>query len=187
MHLAALRQMGLVIDETHGRLNCYCEDELKGCEIALPMPSVGATENIMLAASTANGTTVIRNAAREPEIVDLADFLNSCGAKIYSAGESTITVEGVKKLNGAEHHVIPDRIVAATYMSAVAAAGGQIELANIIPAHLYPTLPVFEEAGCVIDMGKDYLKLASKKYPYRRISRISDRRATSGHGYDNIV
>jgi UDP-N-acetylglucosamine 1-carboxyvinyltransferase len=104
----------------------------------------------MLAASTAKGTTVIVNAAREPEITDLADFLNKCGARIMGAGESVITIEGVKELSGCEHSVIPDRIVAATIMAAAAVTGGEITINKISTLHLSPVIPVFQEAGCLL-------------------------------------
>lgn len=110
LHLKALRQMGMVINEFHGYLDCSVPARLKGTSIALSFPSVGATENIILAAALAEGTTVVNNAAREPEICDLCGFLNACGARISGAGEGRIVIEGVEKLTGTEHHVIPDRI-----------------------------------------------------------------------------
>ena len=116
LHLSALRQMGIEITEQHGELECVAVDGIKPSKIALSFPSVGATENIMLTAVKAKGTTLITNAAKEPEIVDLADFLNSCGAKISGAGESTIFIDGVEKLSGCNHSIIPDRIVASTLM-----------------------------------------------------------------------
>ena len=110
LHLDALRRMGAVITEKHGILRCECPGGLKGADIQLAFPSVGATENIMLAAALAKGDTVIRNAAREPEISDLAEFLNRCGARIRGAGSDTVFVEGVRELNGCEYTVMPDRI-----------------------------------------------------------------------------
>lgn len=107
LHLKALRQMGMVINEFHGYLDCTVPNRLQGASVALSFPSVGATENIILAAVLAKGTTVITNAAREPEISDLCGYLNACGAKIFGAGEGRITIEGVEKLTGTEHHVIP--------------------------------------------------------------------------------
>ena len=104
----------------------------------------------MLAACTAKGTTTVANAAREPEISDLADFLNGCGAKIHGSGESVITIEGVDGLTGTEHTVIPDRIAAATYMTAAAVTKGSLSLKNIIPAHMAPVLSPFQDAGCDI-------------------------------------
>lgn len=131
-------------------MNCSAESRLKGCDISLSFPSVGATENIMLAAATAQGTTVISNAAQEPEIIDLADFLNKCGAKIQDAGKSTIIIEGVEQLSGAEHTVIPDRIVATTYLCCAAATGGEIILTQADPEAISSVLPVMREMGCKI-------------------------------------
>jgi len=135
LHLSSLKQLGLSVDEERGYLDCEAKEGLTGCEIRLPIPSVGATENIMLAASTAKGKTVIHNAAREPEISDLADFLNRAGAKIRGAGESEIIITGVKKLNGAEHTVIPDRIAACTYLMAGAVTRGDVTLRKTEPEH----------------------------------------------------
>lgn len=161
LHLAALRKLGLVIQEDHGYLNGRCSGGLHGETIALSFPSVGATENVLLAAVTAKGTTTVINAAREPEIADLAAFLNQCGAKVHGAGESIIEVEGVDRLHGCEHTVIPDRIAAATYMAAAAATGGEVELRGIQRAHLTPVIPVFREAGCVIRETNETLLLRS--------------------------
>lgn len=159
LHLAALRRLGLSINEEHGFLDCRCTGRLHGETIALSFPSVGATENILLASATAEGTTTIINAAREPEITDLAAFLNRCGAKVRGAGESVLEVEGVAALHGCEHVVIPDRIVAATYMAAAAATGGDVELRHVCASHLSPVKPVFHEAGCEIRETGDSLIL----------------------------
>ena len=132
MHIKALRKLGAVIKERRGCLDCRVPHGLKGCEIALPFPSVGATEDIMLAACTADGTTTITNAAREPEIGDLADFLNRCGAQISGAGEGTVIIDGVNELKGCAHAVIPDRIVAATLISCAAVTGGDITLKGVV-------------------------------------------------------
>lgn len=160
LHLAALRQMGAVITEEHGYINCSAEGKLHGAEITLSFPSVGATENIMLAAVTAEGETRIHNAAREPEIMDLADYLTKCGAVIKGAGGSVITIEGVERLNPAEHRVIPDRIAAGTYLLAAAITGGEIILTHCIPRHMNGFLPVLESMGAKIYTygdGKIYL------------------------------
>ena len=130
LHLHALRKLGLSIREEHGVLDCTVSGRMQGANLTLSFPSVGATENILLAAATAEGTTVLTNAAREPEIADLADFLNRCGAKIRGAGEGVITVEGVDRLEACEHTVIPDRIVAATYLCCAAATGGDVRMAQ---------------------------------------------------------
>ena len=148
LHLKALRQMGMVINEFHGYLDCSVPARLKGTSIALSFPSVGATENIILAAALAEGTTVVNNAAREPEICDLCGFLNACGARISGAGEGRIVIEGVEKLTGTEHHVIPDRIAATTFMTAAAVTGGDLLLRRVVPDHLSQVIPMFQEAGC---------------------------------------
>lgn len=134
----------------HGVIDCTAPKGLKGTKIALSFPSVGATEDIMIAASTADGTTTIINAACEPEICDLADYLNSCGAKISGAGEGVVVIDGVSSLNGTQHTIIPDRIVAATLMSAAAVTQSKITLKGIVQSHLGTVIPVLEEAGCKI-------------------------------------
>ena len=163
LHLKALRQLGLIIGEDHGYLDCAVLNHLKGAFIALSFPSVGATENIILASVRAQGTTVITNAAREPEICDLADFLNACGARIYGAGEGTITIEGVKRLSGTEHTVIPDRIAATTFMTAAAITGGDLLLLDVLPAHLGPVIPMFEEAGCEMAISRGQLRILAPR------------------------
>lgn len=150
IHIAALKKLGARIEESGGRLRCLAPGGLHGAEIVLPFPSVGATENILLAAVCAEGETVVKNAAREPEITDLAAYLNRCGAKVYGAGEGTLRIEGGHPLHGAEHRVIPDRIWASTFLAAAAATGGEICLERACPQHLEPVLPVLEEAGCTI-------------------------------------
>ena len=163
IHLKALRRLGAVIKERHGCLDCRVPHGLKGAQIALPFPSVGATEDIILAACTAQGTTTITNAAREPEIADLADFLNKCGAKIYGAGESVIVIDGVHQLNGCDHAVIPDRIVAATLLSCAAVTGSDITLKGVIHSHLSGILPVFEDAGCTFSSCENELSIYAPK------------------------
>ena len=153
LHLNALAQMGAEISEAHGQIRCAVpKKRMHGCEIVLPIPSVGATENIMIAAATAKGQTIIRNAAREPEISDLARFLNECGAKIYGYGEGTVVINGVDCLSGCEHTVIPDRIVVSTYMAAAAVTGGDVVLQRVGPRHVDPTLPFFRQSGCQITL-----------------------------------
>ena len=158
LHLMALRKLGVSVDESGGFLACTCLD-LCGCEISLAFPSVGATENILLASALADGVTVIRNAAREPEIVDLADFLNKMGADIRRAGESTVVIHGVKHLHGCEHTVIPDRIAAATYLAAAAVTGGDITLLSVIPEHITPILHLFTEMGCFVTAEENTCRL----------------------------
>ena len=161
LHLEAMEKFGVMIEEGYGRLECTVEDGLKAANITLSFPSVGATENIILAASTAKGTTVIINAAREPEISDLADFLNGCGARISGAGESTVVIEGVQSLYGTEHTVIPDRIAAATYMASAAITQGSVTLRNIIPSHIGSVNSVLEEMGCDISINGRNLTLVA--------------------------
>ena len=148
LHLAALRQLGLYIREEGGLLRCRHGGRLKGCTVSLAFPSVGATENVVLAAVTAEGTTTVFNAAREPEIVDLCAFLTACGARIRGAGEGTLTIEGVERLHGCTHRVIPDRIETATYMAAAAMTGGSLILKDVCPDHIRAVIPAFEEMGC---------------------------------------
>jgi UDP-N-acetylglucosamine 1-carboxyvinyltransferase len=164
LHLSALQKMGVKITEEHGFLYCDASSGLKGTEIILSFPSVGATENIMLAAVKAQGTTVIHNAAKEPEISDLGDFLNGAGAKVYGCGSDTIYIEGVKKLSSTEHTIIPDRIVAATYISCAAVTGSKITLNNVMPSNMVACLSLFRESGCDITVkGKSLTVIAPKK------------------------
>lgn len=163
MHLSALRRMGAEITEKHGMLCCRSSGRLKGSDISLPFPSVGATENIMLAAVLADGTTVIRNAAREPEISDLASFLNKCGARIKGTGSDTVTVEGVSELGGCEYVIMPDRIVVCTMLSAVACAGGEISLIGAERRSVDAVIPVFEQMGCGIYACSDRLFAACSR------------------------
>lgn len=161
MHIKALKQLGAEISEQQGFIMCEAPNGLTGAKIALSIPSVGATENIMIAAATAKGTTTVINAAREPEISDLADYLNACGAKIHGAGEHTVVIDGVTELKGAEHSVIPDRITAATYMAATAVTQGKVLMKDVIPAHLGPIIPYFEETGCDISIRSSSLLLTA--------------------------
>ncbi len=151
LHISSLKKLGAVVCEESGMLNFTAPNGLNGAEISLSFPSVGATENIILAAVTARGTTVIHNAAREPEISDLADFLNSAGARIYGCGSDTVVIYGVRHLRNAEHTIIPDRIAAATYMAAAAITGSDITLTNVMPSHLVAVSDIFISAGCKIE------------------------------------
>ena len=151
LHLAALRRLGLEIEEERGRLNCRARGRLRGTAITLEQPSVGATENILMASATAQGTTVVVNAAREPEIVDLCAYLNACGARITGAGEGTVVIEGVDRLTGCRHEVIPDRIETVTYMAATAVTGGRVRLLRTDPDNIASVIPAFEEAGCRVE------------------------------------
>ncbi|MGE5632998.1 MAG: UDP-N-acetylglucosamine 1-carboxyvinyltransferase [Caulobacteraceae bacterium] len=162
IHLSGLKRLGAKVMEAHGYINCEC-DKLKGAEINLDYPSVGATENIMLAATTAEGITVIQNAAKEPEIIDLQNFLNGMGAKISGAGTSTVKIEGVKDFHDVEHTVIPDRIVAGTLMAAAAITGGNIVLNNVINEHLKSITSKLTESGCIITEYQNSLHIICSK------------------------
>ncbi|MDR1755285.1 MAG: UDP-N-acetylglucosamine 1-carboxyvinyltransferase [Eubacterium sp.] len=164
LHLAALRKMGVDIKEEHGFLDCRAEKGIQGAAISLTFPSVGATENIILAAVTAKGITEIHNAAREPEIIDLSEFLKKCGAKITGAGSGTIYIEGTAKLLSAEHEVIPDRIVAATYMCCAAITRGEIMLKKTNYRHISAIIPILEQIGCKVYLyDNDKLFLTARK------------------------
>ena len=149
LHLSALRQLGAEIEESGGEILCRAK-HLKGAEIRLPFPSVGATENLMLAATAAEGVTVIRGAAREPEITALGDYLKTMGCEISGAGTDTITVGELSCVNHIEHSIIADRIVASTIACAAAAAGGDVELRDVEPAHFSTVLHFLKQAGCDI-------------------------------------
>lgn len=179
IHLAALRRLGTVISEDHGYLMCNSGNGLSGCGIELSFPSVGATENAILAAVLAKGTTVINNAAREPEISDLAAFLNGAGAQVFGAGSGTIVIHGVERLHGTEHSIIPDRIVAATYMSAAAVTGGEIIMHGVVPAHLISVSSVFREAGCELSVNGSDIKICSPE----RLHRVPTVRTTVYPGF----
>lgn len=164
LHLMGLRKLGASVTESHGYIICQC-DTLSGNEIHLDYPSVGATENIMLAAVSAKGVTVIQNAAREPEIIDLQDFLNKMGANIMGAGSSTIKISGVQKFQNVEHIIMPDRIVAGTYLVAAAITGGSVIIKEIIPDHLKPIISKLSECGCIIDKYENVIKARGPKRP----------------------
>ncbi|HHP5631583.1 TPA: UDP-N-acetylglucosamine 1-carboxyvinyltransferase [Bacillus paranthracis] len=149
-HLKGFEAMGAKVQVGNGFVEAYVEGELKGAKIYLDFPSVGATENIMSAATLAKGTTILENAAKEPEIVDLANFLNAMGAKVRGAGTGTIRIEGVDKLYGANHSIIPDRIEAGTFMVAAAITGGDILIENAVPEHLRSITAKMEEMGVKI-------------------------------------
>lgn len=179
LHLSSLRRMGVEISENGGILECRTQREIRGCHIGLAFPSVGATENIMLASLSAKGETVITNAAREPEIKDLADFLTKCGAKISGAGQSVIRINGEEKLNAAEHTIIPDRIVASTYMACAACTGGTVAVSGVEKEHLLPVISAFEASGCRISVKNGELITKAPK----RISRIKSLRTMPYPGF----
>ncbi len=171
LHLNALRKMGVSIDERYGCISCRVRDRLRGAKISLPFPSVGATENILLSAVLADGTTIITNAAREPEISDLCDYLTACGANIYGAGEGTIVIDGVDKLSGCVHTVIPDRIAAVTFLAAAAVTGGKLVLNGTVSSHLDAVIPLFEEAGCrvIAENGKIYIRSPERLRAFKSV------------------
>lgn len=158
LHLSALRRLGVEVTEEHGRICCRT-NRLHGAEITLPFPSVGATENVLLAACTAEGTTVLRHAAREPEIGDLCGFLNACGGRITGGDSGTIVIEGVPRLHGACHRVMADRIEAATYLAAAAVTGGSLTLTHCPSLPVSPVFAPLEQAGCVITAAGDSLHI----------------------------
>lgn len=163
MHIDGLKTLGAEINESHGYLNCNIKTGLSGNNVWLMFPSVGATENIMLAASVGKGTTFIHNAAKEPEICDLANFLNKAGADIKGAGTDTICINGKNSLSGAEHTVIPDRIAVATYLSAAAISGGSIKVNFARSSHMMSIISSFRHAGCKLKCSRDYIYLKSPK------------------------
>ena len=162
-HLDAFRKMGARIHEEHGYIVCTAP-KLHGAKISFPVPSVGATENVMLAAVLADGTTEIHNAAREPEISDLAGFLTRCGAKISGAGTGTVIIEGVRQLSGCSYTIMPDRIAAATYLCCGAITRGEVLLTHADIASLGLVVPVLEQTGCSIyGFGGDSIYLNARK------------------------
>lgn len=166
LHLKGFRSLGVNVDveEADEYTDIFAHaDNLAGNKIYLDFPSVGATQNIILAAVLAQGETVIDNAAMEPEIVDMVNFLNKMGAKIYGAGTSTIRIRGVEKLLGATHQIMPDRIEAGTFMVAAAATHGDIILNNVIVSHMRPVIAKLREAGCEIYEEVDSLRIIATK------------------------
>ena len=158
LHIKGLQAMGAEINLDGGYIRARAS-RLKGARIFMDMVSVTGTENLMMAATLADGITIIENAAREPEVTDLAKCLNAMGAKIHGAGTDEITIEGVERLHGAEHDVIPDRIEAGTYLVAAAMTGGSIRLRNARPDLLQSVLDKLREAGAVIDSGPNWISL----------------------------
>lgn len=170
LHLKGLAAMGAVIEETGAKIVCTAE-RLQGAEIVLDYPSVGATENIMMAAVTANGRTTIAGAAREPEIQDLQNFLNRMGARIIGAGTDTITIEGVTELTPCKYRIIPDRIVAGTMMIAAAVTRGNVTLHDVCPAHLTSAIHVLKRAGVQILIDGDIMNVSCPSRP-RAVERV---------------
>lgn len=162
LHLKGLRKLGIDIEEEAGYINCK-GNRIIGNEIHLDFPSVGATENIIMAAVLAEGKTIITNAAMEPEIVDLQNFLNKMGAKIEGAGTNVIKIEGVNNLKEVSYNIMPDRIEAGTLLCATAITGGKIKLNKVIPMHIRPVISKLEESGCKIDVEKNSVILEAPK------------------------
>ncbi|GEL04739.1 UDP-N-acetylglucosamine 1-carboxyvinyltransferase [Rummeliibacillus sp. G93] len=150
-HLKGFELMGAKISTGHGYVEAHTEGRLKGAKIYLDFPSVGATENILTAAALADGTTIIENAAKEPEIVDLANFINEMGGKVVGAGTDTIRIEGVETLYGTIHSIIPDRIEAGTFMVAAAITGGDVHIENAVPEHMTALISKMVEMGVEIE------------------------------------
>ena len=158
MHLGGLQAMGADINVEQGYIKAHC-DRLKGARIVMDQVTVTGTENLMMAASLAEGTTVIENAAREPEVVDLADFINAMGGQIEDAGTDMITIHGVDRLRGCDYSVLPDRIETGTYLVAAAITGGKVLIKRTDPNLLDAVLAKLEEAGATIDTGDDWIEL----------------------------
>lgn len=175
LHLDGLKKMGAEIVEREGVMYCKAH-KLVGTKIVLDYPSVGATENIMMAATLAKGTTRIVNAAREPEIIDLQNFLNKMGARVVGAGSNEITIEGVERLHGASHRVIPDRIVAGTLLSAAAITGGDVALCGVNPSHMEAIADVFLRSGVEIRCSNDIMRIIGTSRP-----KAVDKVTTSPH------
>ena len=159
LHLKGFEALGAEIEIGHGFIDARAPQGLKGARIYLDFPSVGATENIIMAASMAEGQTVLENPAQEPEIIDLANYLNVMGAKVRGAGTNVIKIDGVKKLVGADYTIIPDRIEAGTYMVAAAMTQGDVYIENAISEHLKPVIAKLKEAGVTIDEDVDGIRV----------------------------
>jgi UDP-N-acetylglucosamine 1-carboxyvinyltransferase len=163
-HLKGFRALGAEVAVEGGVVRLKAK-KLVGSPVYLDFPSVGATINIMLAASRAEGTTIIENAAKEPHVVDLANFLNAMGARVQGAGTDVVRIRGVKQLTGAVHSVIPDDIEADTYMMAAAATGGDVTVKSVIPKHLEPVSAKLREAGAVVEENGDYVRVLGPARP----------------------
>jgi UDP-N-acetylglucosamine 1-carboxyvinyltransferase len=160
LHLKGFKYLGSEVKSESGYVHATAE-KLMGRDIYFDFPSVGATENIIMAATLAEGETIIENAAEEPEIVDLANFINSMGGNIIGAGTKTIRIKGVKNLHKTEHTVIPDRIEAGTYMVIAAASGGDVMIENVVPSHLQPVIAKLRESGATVEEYDDKIRVRS--------------------------
>ena len=162
LHLKGFEKLGITVNQSHGNIVCTSE-KIKGEKINLDFPSVGATENIILASVLAEGTTIITNAAREPEIIDLQNFLNRMGAKVTGAGTDEVHIEGVKKLKDVSYNIMPDRIETGSFLCWAAATRGNVILENVNANHITPIISKLEEADCKIEKEKDKIKLIAPK------------------------
>ena len=162
LHLKAFEKLGININQNYGNITCNT-DKIIGNKIDLDFPSVGATENAILASVLAEGKTIITNAAREPEITDLQNFLNKMGAKVKGSGTDEIEIEGVKKLKEISYNIMPDRIETGTFLCMAAITGGKVKLEKTNPNHLTPVINKLEEAGCNIEIEKDNIKIEAPK------------------------
>ncbi len=165
MHIDGLRKMGAEFELEHGVLMATAPGGLTGTDVGLEFPSVGATENVLLGSVLAKGVTTVHNAAREPEIEDLAAYLVEMGARIQGAGTSTVTVEGVEALQPVSYDVLPDRLEAGTYAVAAAISGGEVRVERCVPDHLRMELRKLTEAGCVIERGEDWFSVSGPERP----------------------
>ena len=162
LHLKSFEKLGIQVNQNHGNIECNAE-KIKGEKIDLDFPSVGATENAILASVLAEGITIITNAAREPEIIDLQNFLNKMGAKIVGAGTDEIQIEGVKKLKDISYNIMPDRIETGSFLCFAAATKGNIILENVNATHINPIISKLEEAECKIETSKNKIKIIAPK------------------------
>ena len=159
IHLKGFEALGVVLKQEDGFIEATTPNGLKGATIYFDFPSVGATENVMMAAALAEGVTILENAAEEPEIVALANYLNKMGAKVRGAGTDVIRIEGVKELRGADYTIIPDRIEAGTYMIAAAMTGGDVIIDNVLPEHQKPLIAKLREAGAIVEEDIDKVRV----------------------------
>jgi len=161
IHLKAFEAMGVRIEQGHGYIEATAPDGIKGANIYFDFPSVGATEHVMMLAALAQGSTVLENVAQEPEIVDLANYLNKMGARVRGAGTATIKIDGVPELHGTDYTIIPDRIEAGTYMIATAMTGGDVLIENVLPEHQKPLTAKLREAGAIVEEDVDRIHVVS--------------------------
>lgn len=159
LHIKGMEKLGAIIEIENGNIHAKAPNGLQGATILFDTVTVTGTENVMMAATLAKGTTILQNAAREPEVQDLANFLNSMGANIQGAGSSTIVIEGVERLHGTEYRVLPDRIEAGTYLVAGAVTRGQIKVKHVVPEHLHSVTEKLAQAGAEITVGPDWIDL----------------------------